>query len=81
MTFLEKIRGYKKITAAVIGLIVALLAELVGLPEVSIDWIVQILSTYLIGQGISDAGSYYGKSLPKQYDEYAAKRIEVKKAD
>jgi hypothetical protein len=59
---LQKIKGYKKITAAAIGLIAAILGDYVGVDSQAIESIVQVLGFYLIGQGASDLGEHVSKN-------------------
>lgn len=60
---LSKIKGWKKITAALIGLLAALLGpELLGLEPEIVENIIQTLSFYLVGQGAADMGEHMNLS-------------------
>jgi len=53
---IKKIKGYKKISAALIGLTAAVLGDYYGMDKEAIVNIVNILGLYLIGQGVADHG-------------------------
>lgn len=58
MKFLEWIKGYKRIGAAILAIITALLSDVLGLDATIVQWIVGILGTFIMGQSISDAAGY-----------------------
>jgi hypothetical protein len=55
---INKIKGYKKISAAIIGLFAAILGDYYGLDKESIGHVIGILGMYLIGQGAADLGQH-----------------------
>lgn len=62
MNILEKLKGWKKITAAAIGLLAALLGpELLNLDQVVVDNVISVITYYLLGQGAADLGAYMKK--------------------
>lgn len=47
--------GSKKATAVVVGIVTVLLRELLGLDEATVNTVIQLIMTYLLGQGAVDA--------------------------
>lgn len=58
MKFLEWIRGYKRIGAAILAIITAVLVDVVGLDATAAQLIVGILGTFILGQSFTDAAGY-----------------------
>lgn len=66
MNFLQKIKGWKKITAAFLGLLSAILGpELIGLDPAVVNNIITVLSFYLVGQGAADLGEHMSAKTKK----------------
>ena len=54
----------KKFQAAIVGIIVVILTNIVpGLPEESTTQVVGLIIAYIIGQGLADFGKYQGTGL------------------
>lgn len=63
MNILEKLKGWKKITAALIGLLAAVLGpEVLNLEPIVVDNVIAVISYYLLGQGAADLGAYMKSS-------------------
>jgi len=50
----------RKLWAAFTGVAITFFADSFGLPPASVGWIITILTGYIVGQGVADAGA--GKS-------------------
>lgn len=63
---IEKLFGSKKLGAFVIGLVTLVLQDLLGVPEEIIKYVVTLISTYIIGQGIADVNKEAAKVNAKK---------------
>lgn len=52
---IDKLKGWKKILAAVIGAALNVFGDQLGLSSDSVEEITKLLMAYLVGQGIADA--------------------------
>ena len=56
---LKKLKS-RKLLAAVVGTVIATVGEHLGLSPEVIQWVVTVLTGYIVGQGIADAGANGG---------------------
>lgn len=57
---LEKLKS-RKLWAAVVGSVVVALGDQLGLAPETVQWVATLLTGYVVGQGIADAGAQGAK--------------------
>ena len=56
-SILNAIKGWKKLSAFIAGLLVVILRDVLGIDDTTVQEFVKIVMAYLVGQGIADNGS------------------------
>lgn len=77
MNLLQKFKGWKKITAALIALLAAILGDIFGIDPAMIDNIVEVVKYYLLGQGVADVGIYMANTKTSNNGKNQVEKIKA----